>query len=311
MTATLFIDANQYLNLYRLVAGRRLLDSLEEQREHIFVAEQLVDEVARNKLRCAQTFLADTFNKIQPITAPDHLLGVSDAKITELRKLADQVRDAKAELIKLAAETLERISNSEDDVSKRLAVLFANAAKPSAEELANARARKELGNPPGKPGDPLGDQISWEQLLGFCKSHAVTKFWLITSDQDYSLKYEKRYYLNPALLRELKQARGSTLEVYCFGDLLDGLKHFAANAGVKAEKLPSDQEAADIKKELDSLPPFAWYSPDNTAWAAIHGQNLARQRYIAALSGGGGFIGTSGVPEAGTAPFGFGSQPEE
>jgi hypothetical protein len=52
----LFIDANQYLKLYGLVAGRKLLDALEEQKEHIFISQQIVDEVMRSKLRCAQDF---------------------------------------------------------------------------------------------------------------------------------------------------------------------------------------------------------------------------------------------------------------
>jgi len=73
----LFIDANQYLNLHRMVAGRRLLDSLEEQKAHIFVSVQIVDEVLRNKLRCAQTFFLDKLKGVGEIkgTIPDHLLG--------------------------------------------------------------------------------------------------------------------------------------------------------------------------------------------------------------------------------------------
>ena len=51
--ALLFIDANQYLQLYGLVAGKKLLDFLEEQRAHIFVTTQVVDEVIRNNLRSA------------------------------------------------------------------------------------------------------------------------------------------------------------------------------------------------------------------------------------------------------------------
>ena len=53
MCVTLFIDANQYLSLYGMVAGKKLLDSLEKQKAYIFVSAQIVDEVLRNKLRCA------------------------------------------------------------------------------------------------------------------------------------------------------------------------------------------------------------------------------------------------------------------
>jgi hypothetical protein len=56
----LFIDANQYLKLYGMVlTGKDVLDWLEEQQAHIFVSAQIVDEVFRNKLSCAQKFFAD------------------------------------------------------------------------------------------------------------------------------------------------------------------------------------------------------------------------------------------------------------
>jgi hypothetical protein len=42
--ATLFIDANLYLLVYGMVKGKKLLDALEEQKEHLFVTSQIVDE---------------------------------------------------------------------------------------------------------------------------------------------------------------------------------------------------------------------------------------------------------------------------
>ena len=62
--ALLFIDANQYLQLYGLVAGKKLLDFPEEQRAHIFVTTQVVDEVIRNKLSCALIFMLDKFKEL-------------------------------------------------------------------------------------------------------------------------------------------------------------------------------------------------------------------------------------------------------
>jgi hypothetical protein len=49
--ALLFIDANRYLDLYRLVTAKKLLPAIKEQQEHIFITKQVVDEVQRNKLR--------------------------------------------------------------------------------------------------------------------------------------------------------------------------------------------------------------------------------------------------------------------
>jgi hypothetical protein len=58
MTVVLFIDTNQYLNLFRLVQGKKLLESLDEQKGHIFVSAQIVNEVRRRKLDCAQQFFS-------------------------------------------------------------------------------------------------------------------------------------------------------------------------------------------------------------------------------------------------------------
>jgi hypothetical protein len=49
-TAILFIDANQYLDLFGLVAGKKLLDFVEKQKQHIFVSKQIADEVLQRKL---------------------------------------------------------------------------------------------------------------------------------------------------------------------------------------------------------------------------------------------------------------------
>jgi hypothetical protein len=97
----LFIDANQYLNLYGLVAGKRLLDWLEEQQDHIFISAQIVEEVLRRKLGSAQTFSLDKFKEIDAIKAPvpDHLLGISDEKTAEFRKPPYPVNAGSAPLI--------------------------------------------------------------------------------------------------------------------------------------------------------------------------------------------------------------------
>lgn len=60
---------------------------------------------------------------------------------------------------------MKQISCSEDEVSKALIPIFDKAVAHSPKELQKARNRKEIGNPPGKKGDPLGDQLTWEQIL--------------------------------------------------------------------------------------------------------------------------------------------------
>jgi hypothetical protein len=72
--AVLCIDANKYLDLYRTATGKKLLASLQEQADHIFVTKQVVEEVQRNKPKEAATFLAKQFGKLrlQTFAVPDH-----------------------------------------------------------------------------------------------------------------------------------------------------------------------------------------------------------------------------------------------
>lgn len=179
MSAVLFIDANRYLDLYGLVDGKKLLDLLEQQKTYIFVSAQIVDEVLRNKLQCAHKFFSDTFKELNEIKAsvPDHLLGISAEEIKKFRKILEEAKDVRKKLTDHAAETLRKISRSEDDVSKRLDALLDNSLKPTDDEMLRARKRKETGNPPGKPSDPLGDQITWEQLH---RHHPALTYFLLS-----------------------------------------------------------------------------------------------------------------------------------
>jgi PIN domain len=254
----LFIDANQYLKLYGLVAGKQLLDWLEEQHAHIFVSQQIVDEVLRRKLDCAQTFFLDKFKEIDAIKnpIPDHLLGISDEKTADFRKILERVTEVKTELATLVDGVLSKISRSEDEVSQRLTRLFDKANSPSAEEMQRARDRIERGNPPGKQKDTLGDQITWEQLLTCCRN-GVKRLWIITDDGDYRITHGKKVLLNSLLRRDLTVICGVELEVHCHTDLERGITHFRKDVGVPADKLPTEQQSMQIQKEIEALPPFA------------------------------------------------------
>jgi hypothetical protein len=145
-------------------------------------------------------------------------------------------------------KTLDRVSRSEDDVSKALANLFAGAVRESPDELERARLRKERGNPPGKPGDPLGDQLTWEQLLTHAKGKS--RVWIISADGDYGLQHEGRRVLNALLHEELAALNTPPTRVFCFDDLLKGLDHFAKQTGATANALPTEDEARQIQEEV-------------------------------------------------------------
>jgi hypothetical protein len=262
MSEILFIDANKYLELYRAISGsgKKLIKFLVDQRAYILVSDQIVDEVLRNKLGIAQASLAKFLKDVEAIntSVPDHLLGLPRQRIRELRATLEKAKEARKQLGQLATEALSKISRSEDEVSKELNRLFDQSVSPNSEELARARARKEVGNPPGKATDPLGDQISWEQLLSACRIRDCERVWIISSDQDYLTKNEGRCVLNPFLTGDLFALRGDAIEIYCFDSLAEGIKHFGENVGVKPENLPSEKEATQFQQEIESLPPIGW-----------------------------------------------------
>lgn len=283
----LFIDANQYLDLYRMVGAKNLLAALEEQRDHIFVTAQVVDEVHREKVKVAASFMADQLKKLElnSIAVPDHLLSTMDNRVgrmhQQLREIREKVQETKEEFRKLTHDLLEQISKSNDEVSKALTGVFSQAVAPNEGELQRARARKERGNPPGKKTGPLGDQLSWEQILSQCQDKR--RLWIITRDSDYATKHEGKMFLNAALYQELSQLYQSEPEVFCFDNIAEGLQHFADTTRIRAEKLPTSEETEQIKKEQESLPPVGWLTNyDDAAQIAI--QNLYRMRYSAVLS---------------------------
>ena len=260
MSVAIFIDTNQYLDLYRMVPGKELLEAIEEQRKYIFVSTQIVDEVMRRKLDCAVKYFADQIKEIDAsnTVVPDHLLDISHDKVEEYRTIFNKAKVAKEEIRKHFAKTLLRISQSADDVSKRLGVLFDAAVEPSPEEIERARERREKGNPPGKARDTLGDQIAWEQFLAHCKKTGVKRVWIVSRDSDYLTKVYGEVLIDPFLDRELRKACGDDVEVRPFDNAMTAIKDFVNNANVPAEKLPTEERAKEIEEEQRALPPLGW-----------------------------------------------------
>jgi hypothetical protein len=290
----LFIDANQYLDLYRTNSGKKLLPALEEQRNYIFVTKQVVDEVFRNKVEAAKDFLISQAKNVEPdsvaVPVPEDFLGVARtcARLCRLwwsRRFAKMPkRRTTKEFKKRAHELLEQVSLSEDDISTALEPIFAKAIAPEAEELQGAKKRKAHGNAPGKKNGPLGDELSWEQILSILrKSKGNSRLWVITRDSDYATKYAGETFLNAALYRELGELELS-LEVFCFSDIDTGLRRFAATAKVKAEKLPTPEEAEQIKKEQESLTPLGWLiNYDDSGFINLRLQDANRMRDAATV----------------------------
>lgn len=254
--ALIFIDANLYIPLYGLPKWKKLLDLLKEQKDYIFVTVQIVEEVQRNKLQVVAGLLTNQLEhlkKSRSLNLPDYIFGGTDSKLREtLRDL--RKKQIETNLIKATVQALQRISRSEDKVSKALNAVFRDAVTPTPEEIQRAGERKERGNPPGKPEDPLGDQLTWEQFLSHAKGKS--KIWIITNDADYCTKHSGKMFLNPLLYRDLTKGMRRTPEVFCFDNIDEGIRNFVRKTRVKAKRLPTLEESKEIKKQVDSLPPL-------------------------------------------------------
>ncbi len=257
--ALLFIDANKYLDLYQTATGRKLLAPLGEQAAYVFVTQQVVDEVLRNKIKVVSGFLNEKFKELKPQTfaVPDHLFGTSAEQSKDIREdmadIGQKINTVNEKVDTLAMGIMAKISQSQDDVSKALAPIFAKAVAHSPEELQRARERKELGNPPGKPTNPIGDQLTWEQILSQFKGKK--KLWIISRDGDYGTFHGKKGFLNQFLYEELRKLNPDA-EAFLFEDIVAGIKDFADKMGVKADKLPTPEETKEIREEEGTLPPL-------------------------------------------------------
>ena len=281
--ALIVIDTTQYLELYRLSNGPKLLNAIKEQQKHIFITKQVVNEVQRNKLREAAKLRAALFEEL---TQAERCSTISEA-------IRQKIQGTAAKFKTDTPEILDRVSRSEDDVSKSLADLFKGAVRESTDELQRARLRKERGNPPGKREDPLGDQLTWEQLLSHAKGKS--RLWIISADRDYYLAQNGRRFLNAFLYEELAAVNTPPTQVFCFDDLLKGLKDFAQQTGATADALPTEDESQKIEEEMlrvrdevaANLIPVGWLTSNASAMDAadaVMQQYAARQRNAAAYT---------------------------
>ncbi|MCI0707159.1 MAG: PIN domain-containing protein, partial [Ignavibacteriae bacterium] len=257
----LFIDTNMYLRFFDSSQPeyKKLLKTVVELKDQIFISEQIVAEVNRNKLAVFERSCGDnlTDNELRTRHLPEHFDSKTDNAISDWNKSRKELQEQSEKLIDKQNEIfrtiLNQISTSSDEVSKSLAPLFSLAQKPSNVELEQAKARKLLGNPPGKPQDPLGDQITWEQFLN--RISTATAIWIASGDYDYLTTYKNQCYLNAFLHAEIIGKSKNKPKIYCFNRLSECLKHLNKASPRELTSLPKDDELKEISK-LDDLPPI-------------------------------------------------------
>jgi hypothetical protein len=240
-----YIDSNIYLRFYdsNQLNFKQLLKSLIQLKENIFITRQIVDEVTRNKSSIFEQTFANYFKQVNQgfnnVQLPEHLDIGSNDKIKEWNKKRKSIKEQNDILIRelkdIYRTTFRQIISSSDEVSIGLEKVFKFAATESSEEFEKALRRKEIGNPPGKNGDCVGDQINWEQLLN--KVQNIEKLIIISNDYDYFIEIDTELILNPLLKKELLRVNPS-LEISCFNKLSHGLKSISERNHNKPLNLP-------------------------------------------------------------------------
>lgn len=251
----IFIDANIYLNFFdsNKPELKKLLNALVEIKDSLFISSQIVNEVNRNKLDVAQRSLNNHFSnleKIKPVNLPEHLEAVTTNLQTwnnQSKEMYQKRKELQETLEELIHTTLEKIMLSTDEVSQTFMTLFERAVEASEHEIQAARYKREVGNPPSKSNDPLGDQISWEQFKN-CSS-CSENLWIITNDSDYYTVFKNKIYLNAFLYNELVLTNTAEPSIFCFETLADGLKHFNEQSSKKIDTLPTKEELDIIAEE--------------------------------------------------------------
>lgn len=247
----LYIDANIYLGFYNSNRPefKKLLGSVIELADKIFFTEQLGFEIDRNKLN---VFRLSIDNYVKQTSSsktllPEHLDEDSSPKLADWNKerktIENNIAASNKSLTEILNEVLSDIAFSKDKVSTTLSPIYSNAVKPSSDEINRARFRKEIGNPPGKRADPLGDQLSWEQLLSIVPK--IKQLWIVSMDKDYFTEYSKELYLNPVLFNDLLNINAD-IKVKTFNILSEALRDFNTQEKIKA--IPSNEELDLISK---------------------------------------------------------------
>lgn len=254
----IFIDTNIYLNFYNnsSIHYQKLLHPLIEIKDSIFITEQIVNEVNRNKLEVACKCFEDFYKMlgIKKVNLPNHFDDKKKSVTSELNEEKESIIEMEEQYKKkfndYVHSILSKIMRSEDKVSKTLNDIFKRASKPTNEQIEKAKVRKCKGNPPGKIKDPIGDELSWIQLLDEFDSE--TELWIVTTDTDFYSKYGNKLLLNSFLYNELRiKINNHEPKVIVFDNLTTSLEKYKIKQPQKVS-LPDKEELDKIRSEESS-----------------------------------------------------------
>ena len=186
-----FIDTNIFLGFYstsddNLEELNKLEALIKSKKLILYMTSIQVHEFWRNR----DTKLADSLQSIESfrtkLSIPRFLENSSDVK--QLRTSLDNAKKLKEKVLAEALSSIENITLDADLLFEKI-WKAANLLQHEAETVEKARARRELGNPPGK-SSTLGDQISWELLTQLVPKN--TDLTIVSKDSDFRSQASKR-----------------------------------------------------------------------------------------------------------------------
>jgi hypothetical protein len=237
-------------------AYAKLLSELSTHHQWIAFTKSVYDEFRRNRLtsylrghpfpEAATTFdvaLQSYFSN------PGDVAG--DELWTELKTLKADAQKVWQHAKALHDKNKEAIQEGSDYVSRAVAPLANSLLEPTDAQLARARLRKELNNPPGKRTDPLGDEIAWEEVLD--RAENKDSLWIVSRDGDYSTELNGRRVLRSFLIDEVR-ARAPSIKVHFHDSLVDFFAEF--KTVFEVPQLSDNDAKEDFERATESYAPF-------------------------------------------------------
>ena len=266
----LFIDTNIYLGFYRTVTTSKLLQSLADFKDDILVTQQVVSEVERNKLKVVYRLLLEGVESF-PVYAQGSNLPYqlqNPELIERLERLQEAFDQLQESVESDRCHCLERRSLTRRMQFRRCSSRSLKArSRPVKTNLDRARMRREFGHPPGKGRDPLGDQLSWEQVLSRIESGSHV--WVVSKDSDFLLCHNGHCVLDPSLHDDLVSRGKSMAQIHPFDSLVEALKHYQQVTGFRSGLFPTEEECEKISQEEQRIEEV-WKKQRNVAPGGTH-----------------------------------------
>ncbi len=208
----IFIDTNILLDLYHLSGPdldelRKVIKLAKVNKLNVLLPSQVEDEFWRNRERVISEAL-DLFAKTKASATLPNLIR-TNPKSSELRHAVERVNELVKELRRVADSEILNHKLKADEVVDSL---FAQCKPQTIDKviIEKAKARKDIGNPPGK-ANSLGDAVNWEWLLETVQKGG--DLVIISSDGDFEselLQGKAKEFL----IREWGRADKGNLELF-------------------------------------------------------------------------------------------------